>query len=241
MKKVFFSGILLGVSIFGFFGIAGTARADMYTYEYTLQTYAEANPISNLLIQLSDFTTVGNISTSVSTATNSTGTFTPATLTGLPFASMYGINFTIPGSTSHAFSIEFKTTNAPVWGNFFANDVNSQGYAFNNRDLGFYIPRPDNGGVGVPAINWIGSITNIDGNSVGAGGSLINSDSPLYAVGDRWYYQANDAIGGGDYSDFGWVEFSWKISSSPVPEPASMLLFASGLAAWAGVRRMRKK
>lgn len=229
------------------FGVAGTAHADLWTYEYRLRTYAEANPIKNLLIQLTDGTTVGNISTSSvdgGAVTYSTGTFGSTVLQGFPLSSLYGINFQVPYGANHDFSIKFDSSNAPVWGDFYAKDWDYAGlaYAYNNRDKGFFIPRPDNGGASVPAINWVGSITNIDGNNVGAGGPLINSDSPLYAAGDRWYYQANDAITGG-YKDFGWVEFSWKISPSSVSvsEPATMLLLGCGLIGLAGLRRKFKR
>lgn len=258
MKKILLT-IILGLFIIG---ITGTAHAAVFTYEYKLRTYAEAEPIKNLLIQLSDGTFVTNI-VAGSGVTNSTGTFTSGDLPRLP-TSMYGINFVVPYG-AHEFSIKFDSTNAPVWGDFFANSwcfdydpngapgIGGLGFAYNNENLGFYIPRPDGGGTSVPSANWIGLLTNIDNNSNGqdlsglggAYGNRINEDSGLYVAGDKWYYQANDSIGGGTgtggiYHDDGWVELDWKVTSSVVPEPATMVLFGLGSAAMVFARRKKR-
>jgi len=129
------------------FGWNITEAAGVWTYQHRLRTYTEANPIRNLLIQLSDDTTVTDISNSSvdgGTATNSIGTFTASLLQDLP-ASLYGINFALPYGANHDFSIEFKTTKEPVWGNMFANDDPSDddSFAYNNTALSIYIPRPD--------------------------------------------------------------------------------------------------
>jgi len=126
------------------FGWNITQAAGIWTYQYRLRTYAEANPIRNLLIQLSDDAIITNISNSPvdgGTATNSIGTFTA--LQDLP-ASLYGINFALPYGANHDFSIEFKTIKEPMWGNMFANDNSGDhAYAYNNTALSINIPRPD--------------------------------------------------------------------------------------------------
>lgn len=112
-----------------------------YSYIYTISKDVGSGGlnkgIGSFILELNPSITAGNLSsviTNISTPTvNSPSTFTPGS-SGASFlpSSIYGIQFD-PGNTGVA-TISFTSTNAPVWGSFYAQNRTgsaTQGYAYN--------------------------------------------------------------------------------------------------------------
>jgi hypothetical protein len=73
---------------------------------------------------------------------------------------------------------------------------------------------------------------------------MLSSIGPLSGAGGMNPWNPVPTSGGDLYMDGGScpvVTFTATVASAPVPEPASMLLFGSGLLAWAGLRRRFRK
>jgi len=73
---------------------------------------------------------------------------------------------------------------------------------------------------------------------------MLSSIGPLSGQGSMNPWNPVLTSGGNLYMDGGYplpVTFTAAVASTPVPEPASILLFGSGLLAWAGLRRRFRK
>lgn len=125
----------------------------------------------------------------------------------------------------------------------------NKGYFVSGSQLSFYNLSDYNGNLYAFSSSLSGSPSSSDlsvfsdtNNSLGLGGSIVENigfNNWVLHMDDAWSYMYDD-----DDNEMlirVWVDQSASPPATPVPEPATMLLFGSGFAALAGIRIRSKK
>ena len=136
-----------GVSSFGTWTSKGgfqlgwsiTESGSSYNYIYSISNASEgglSKGINSFILELNPSVTASNLSTVITKSNTAIAdgpkTFTSSDISFLP-GNIYGVQFDLNGSSTA--TISFTSTNAPVWGSFFADNGftggSSKGYAYN--------------------------------------------------------------------------------------------------------------
>jgi hypothetical protein len=117
-----------------------TGSGSAWNYTYTLNdNYSDCPTLPYMLLETSTTFTSSDISNMLG-GTDSVGTYTSGTYTGLP-RSLYGLLLTPTNTGTNDFTVEFNSDRAPVWGDFYAmGSQTPNDYAWNS---GFLSNDPD--------------------------------------------------------------------------------------------------